>query len=190
MSMRAIYAIAFICLVTPQALADVYKCILEDGAVKFSDEPCSNDAQVEFETDSSKTFDELIGDGGYPYPEMPLAPNLIKTEDIVEHAKKIASRILPGEYINSAKPMFHDTSHRLSFNSKVIVYFGPEDTDTNRILMEYHHRHAKDEGYYVFLRRITIIKERRFFDPPSLSNVRTFTRRKKGIWTNNIEHNF
>lgn len=178
------------CLFAPQVMADIYKCVSEDGTVKFSDEPCSNNAQVAFETEDSKTFDEIIGQG-YPYPDMPLAPELITTGGIVAHAKKIAACIIPNEYIYAIEPRrsFKPGSGP-TYSWDVDLYLGPEDTKKYLIRLDYIDFPVKHKGMYVYLRKIEIFKEGHFFDPPSLSNVRKFKRVEKGRWKSNIDHHF
>lgn len=71
-------------------------------AVKFSDVPCSKDTAVAFETGKAKSFEHVIGQG-YPYRVMPLDKDIIESESIAEHARKIGECIIPDENINEIK---------------------------------------------------------------------------------------
>lgn len=177
----------------PQASADIYKCVSEDGTVKYSDAPCSDNPQVAFETEESKTFDEIIGEG-YPYPEMPLDPSLIKTEDIVAHAKKIGACIIPGEYLNDVRVRRatppRKSKEKLSYSWDILLYFGPRDTKKYSIKFDYNPFPVKKKGLYIYLMSFVVRKEGSYFDPPSLHNARKFKRTDTGRYKSDIDHHF
>lgn len=171
------------CFLSTQVFADIYKCVLDDGTVKFSDVPCSTDDQVAFDSKEAMTFDEVIGDG-FPYPEMPMDRKLIRTQDIVAHAKKIGECIISFEYINSV-----DVFEFMPYGSswKIDLFFGPGNKRKYSITMWYSSLSTENRGTYVYLEAFQTYKGNRLFDPSSMDGAKKFIKEKTtGHWRNNI----
>jgi hypothetical protein len=160
------------------ALADIYKCVSEDGVVKFSDEPCSKKAEVAFETEELD-FDTAVGNAS-PYPKLPIPPSRFDTEDMMARAKKIGRCIITDEYNNAAR--FEKYPSRGNIMYRVYLYFGPASDDWRYIVKMTYEVNKKFEGWYVWLDKFEVTKHRKPYDSRSMNNVRTFKKMGKGVW--------
>ena len=67
MTRSIVFYLVGMMLITITAFADVYKCVSDDGVIKFSDAPCGKNAEIIFRDSSSAnsassgTIDDLIG---------------------------------------------------------------------------------------------------------------------------------
>ena len=86
------YLVVFV-TIAPGASAEIYKCVNDDGVVKFSDQPCGRQAEV-FISKTDLSVDEAVGNGG-PYPE-PVKNSAVMNQDIMVHAKTVGASIFPG----------------------------------------------------------------------------------------------
>ena len=165
-------------LLSSTASADIYKCVSDDGVVKFSDQPCAKEAEVAFKTNEQR-FDEVIGNAS-PYPKLPILESQYDTDVIVAHAKKIGRCIITGEHIN-------DVNHHPNLNLEhreysVELHFGP-DSDKNRFVVNLIYRSDYQyKGLYVRLNSIFVGRKGRPYDPPSMAEVQTFKKMGVGKW--------
>jgi hypothetical protein len=177
MRLNICFVIVLLCLVG-MASADIYKCVSEDGVVKFSDEPCSRKAEVAFETEDLN-FDEAIGNAS-PYPKLPVPESEFDTEDMVTFAKKIGRHIITGEHNNSAR--LERYRNRQYWTNKVYLNFGPPSDDWRyRVIMHYEVK-KRFEGTFVWLDSIEVTKHGKPYDPPSMDPVKTFKKMSVGKW--------
>jgi hypothetical protein len=160
------------------ASADIYKCVSEDGIVKFSDEPCSKKAEVAFKTDG-QNFDAVIGNAS-PYPKLPVPESQFDTEKIVAHAKKIGRCIITGEYNNEV--LHHPYPNPARSEYYVELHFGPK-SDKKRFEVHMIYRtEYQYKGMYMWLDKIFISKKGKSYDPPSMADVQTFKKMGVGKW--------
>ena len=163
-------------LVTHLAIADVYKCVSEDGVVKFSDEPCGTNAKLSFQTSKLK-FDDVIGNAS-PYTKQPVPASKIDGNDFVAHARKIGKAILPYEYNNSVDnltaPMMPGWNIQLNF--------GPDNKKKMYVIRMQYGRYPTSDGIYVWLNTISVKKNGKPYNPPAMSDVKTFKKMGTGRW--------
>ena len=179
---RILLALITIILVSPSAHAEIYKCRADDGTVMFSDEPCDTKAEVAFET-PNRDFDEVIGNAS-PYEEQPIAAAKVYSDDFAPHAQKIGECILPGEYNNSIE----NQSSPMLPGWRIVLFYGPEDNHREfEITMQYNRNPRSDGTLYVWLDTITIRKEGKPYDPPSMATVQTYTKIGNGRWKIRLE---
>jgi hypothetical protein len=173
---------AFICyliaaMLLPQlAYTDVYKCVSEDGVVKFSDEPCGKNAELSFQT-SKLNFDDVIGNAS-PYTDQPVAASKIDGDDFVAHARKIGKVILPYEYNNS----FDNRTTPMSPGWTIYLFFGPASNKKQFVIRMEYARYPTSNGIYVWLNAISVQKDGKPFSPSSMSDVNKFKKMGTGRW--------
>jgi hypothetical protein len=160
------------------ASADIFKCVSEDGVVKFSDEPCSKKAEVAFETEELN-FDAAIGNAS-PYSNLPIPISQFNPEDMVTHAKKIGQTILQGEYNNNARLERYRSSRY--WTSRVYLYFGPASDDWRYVVQMNYNEVRRFQDQYVWLDSIEVKKHGKPYDPPSMNNAKTFKKMGVGKW--------
>ena len=161
------------------ASADIYKCVSDNGAVKFSDTPCATDAEVAFETEELN-FDDVIGNAS-PYPNSPVPVSRFDIKDIVPHSKKIGQCIITGEYNNATH--LRQAIGRKTNKWHVDLYFGPENEKLRfTVRMTYRVIHRIDNTVSVWLNTIRVKRYRKLYDPPSMDNVKTFKKMSVGLW--------
>jgi hypothetical protein len=174
------YVIVMLFFAVP-AFADIYKCVSDDGVVTYSDQPCASDAEVAFETENLN-FDDAIGNAS-PYTEQLVPASKIDGEDFVAHARKIGKYIFPYEYNNS----YVNQTTPMSRGWRILLYFGPENNKRNyRVALEYG-RKPTNQGIYVWLNSISVKKDGKPFDPPSMVNVKTYKKMGTGRWQLRLE---
>jgi hypothetical protein len=163
-------------LIAKIAWADVYKCVSDDGIIKFSDEPCGENAEISFRT-SNLNFDDVIGNAS-PYTEQPVAASKIDGNDFVAHAKKIAKAILPYEYNNS----YDNRTTPMSPGWRIYLYFGPASNEKKFVIVMNYARYPTSNGIYVWLNSISVKKDGKPFDPDSMSDVTKYKKMGTGRW--------
>ena len=163
-------------VLTMTALADIYKCVSEDGVTKYSDVPCAENAEVAFET-ASLNFDEVIGNAS-PYPKLPVPPSRVDVKDIIAHAKKIGSCIIPDEYNNTTI----DRSSPMMPVWRIELHFGPADDEKMYVVEMEYGRKGTNKGLFVWLHSFTVKKDLKLYDAPSMRNVKTFKKMGTGRW--------
>jgi hypothetical protein len=160
------------------AYADIYKCVSEDGVVKFSDEPCSKKAEVAFKT-GAQNFDAVIGNAS-PYPKLPIPLSRFDTDDVVAHAKKIGGSIITGEYNNNVVRRI--SPNPVTFEYYVELHFGPESEKRRFEIHMLYRRDVRYNGTYVWLNSFQVYKKRKPYDPPAMAGVETFKKMGVGRW--------
>ena len=169
--------LALFLLAVPQVRADVYKCVSEKGVTTYSDQPCAPDAQAAYK-DARVSFDEVIGNAS-PYPELPVPSSRVHTDDIVSHATKIGKAVLPSEYNNKVinltgpgSPGWH-----------IELWFGPEDNPSEYQVSLFYRRNPHSNGTLdVWLHTLSVLKDSKPFDPPSMADVKSFRKVGTGRW--------
>lgn len=176
MRLYACVVILIACLGSTAA-ADIYKCV-EDGVVKFSDEPCSNKAEIAFETEDLD-FDAAVGIGS-PYPNLPIPVSRFDTEDMMTHAKRIGRCIITGEHNNHAR--FERYPYRGEITYRVYLYFGPASDDWRYTIKMTYEDIRRDKDRYVWLDSIEVREHSKPHDPQSMNNIKTFKKMGVGLW--------
>jgi hypothetical protein len=176
MKKSLIFYLLAVMLITKIGFADVYKCVSEDGVVKFSDEPCGEDAELSFQT-VSLNFDDVIGNAS-PYTDQPVAASKIDGNDFVAHARKIGKAILPYEYNNS----YENQTTPMSPGWRIYLFFGPASNKKQYVIRMEYGRYPTSNGIYVWLNSISVKKDGKPFNPPAMSNVKKFKKMGTGRW--------
>jgi hypothetical protein len=167
-------------LLTEISLANIYKCVSEDGVVTFSDEPCSSKAEVFINTPPKLSIDDVISTAS-PFTELLIDSNTIN-EDLVTHAKKIGKCILPEENYNSYMIRGGHRSARRYPDWEIILKYGPPGNESKwKITIKYSVK-PKNDIPRVWLKTIYVFLWGRYYDPPSLRNVKKMNRIRTGKW--------
>jgi hypothetical protein len=160
------------------AFADIYKCVSDNGVVKFSDAPCSKKAEVAFKT-GARNFDAVIGNAS-PYPELPIPKSRFDIEDIVAHAKRIGGCIITGEYNNKVIRRLVPKPAHIEYY--VELHFGPESEKKRFEIHMLYRRDITYDGMYVWLNSFDIYKNGKPYDSPAMAGVETFKKMGVGRW--------
>lgn len=168
--------ILFLILIAPHAAGNIYKCVSEDGVVKFSDAPCSEQATVAFES-SNRHFDEVI-DNGSPYPNQPVKNHDMDIQKVRDHAKRISQTVIPGETIRKIKQL---RSHMMPGWTFILELGPPADKAKYTVSLDYSVRQTA-KGTYIWLQAFRVRMNNRPYDPPSMANVKKYKKAATGRW--------
>ena len=157
--------------------ADVYKCVSKDGIVKFSDQPCSPDAEVAFPTPDT-SFDHVIGNGGV-YPE-PVPVDRFDIEDLTAHAKKIGKCIITGEQNNTA--FYRGTPGQALLEWYIQLNFGPSYKKKKYVVRLTYKGASDGTSMYVWLDSFTVKKNGQLYDPSTVSGSKKYIKKGTGRW--------
>lgn len=185
-------------LMGTSAVADIYKCVSDDGVISFSDRPCGNDAEIIIKQ-SLPSVDDAVGVEIEPY----LKPYTSKTygEYITNQAKRISRSILPGQwFIASELIRVYGPSPRGSHSFPkpkpiygttpgwvIILFYGPESNVKKwELKFQFVSLVRKDiDGIarsVVFLKSISIKNNGEPFTPPTMHHVKNLKRIGTGKW--------
>jgi hypothetical protein len=169
-----------IMLMIGPSLADIYKCVSDDGVVTFSDEPCGQNAEVAFEKYIIRVDDAIGLDIIGPFTNRAYMQSI--RPDIESHAKKIGSCILP-----RANPtlLFVDRAggrhYNKDINWKISLFYGPQDYEREWNINVYY-KGKKEKEISLWLNAITITKDGRPFTPSTMHHVKKLKRIGTGEW--------
>jgi hypothetical protein len=171
--------LAFILLIKP-SFADIFKCVSDDGVVTFSDEPCGKNAEITFQK-YTMSVDDAINLG-------PIKTFTDRTyvrgirPDLEAHAKIIGSCILPNAKRNY---LFVDRAGGQYYNPKIdwkiSLFFGPQGYEREWNI-DLFYKGRKEKNITVWLNSITVTKDGRPFNPPSMHNVKKLKKVGTGKW--------
>ncbi len=170
----------FLCVTS--AFSEIYKCVSDDGTVKFSDEPCGKKTVGVFKS-YVPNVDEAIEAG---ILRRCLDKKILEcvTEDLNFHAKKIADTILPRERYNAISE--NHSSRNWEHIDKITkweisLYYGPE-INTQQWIIGISYMVVFEQNVSVALKSISVTKDGVGFDPVTMNNVKKMVRIKKGEW--------
>ncbi len=171
-------------LLIAQAHGNIYKCVSEDGVVKYSDVPCSDEATVAFES-ANRPFDEVIGNAS-PYPKEPVPTYEMDDQKMEQHARKIGQTIIAGEKIHSTKRIRAIMTPGWNYSLEI---GGGKDEKTYGVILEYRINQTPD-GAYVWLDTIKVKKHGKPFDPPTMANIQKFRKTATGEWKIHLKRKY
>lgn len=160
--------------------ADLYKCISDDGIVKYSDQPCGK----KFETiTSSPTIDQLIA-SALPLQQPISDPDLI-VGDLVACSKGISASILPKALFQYSNVNVNDKCSRytivLVYASEAYLAYNPGRSRMYDIEIKFDKRKG-DRHYELWLESISIKQDRRHFSPLAMEQVSNLKKLGPGRW--------
>jgi hypothetical protein len=185
-------------LISTTAFADVYRCVSDDGVIKFSDEPCGKDAEL-IHDQPQTSLDEALSAEIEPF----LRPYTSETygKYITNQSKRIGRCILPDQWFNSSKLIrVYGPSPRDSYSFPkpkpiygttpgwvIFLYYGPESNPKKwSIEFRYISTIRKDINgilkSFVLLKSISIKKDEIPFTPISMRDVKKFEKKGTGEW--------
>lgn len=160
--------------------ADIYKCVSDDGIVKFSDQPCGENSEKMVKTPS---IDELIAQAR-PYKQPFADPDRI-TSDLIACSRKIADGILPDQHYHYNNTHEGDAGTRFTI-SLMYVPEGFKSSSPNKfriyeVMMTYKKR-IKDSGYELWLVSIAIKLGRSPISPKTMEEAKSLKKIGAGEW--------
>jgi hypothetical protein len=153
--------------------ADIYKCVSDDGVVKFSDQPCGDNAEITFHFLS---IDDLISLAS-PYEQPIKDPNRI-SNDLLIHSRKLGDRILPG------KPFYgHHVQAKNDHHSQWEIHlrYAPKSLTDWQIIMDYEKKPTHD-GYSLWLKSIVIKRWGKPYSPSTMKYIEKIRKIGPGAW--------
>lgn len=153
--------------------ADIYKCVSRDGIVRYSDQPCGEDASVITHTAS---VDDLIA-MSRPYRRPFQDPNGI-SKDLRSHSKLIGDHIIPGgRYLHRDVGVGH--KHRTVWT--VTMAYKTVEHRPWRIRLTYH-REKQSNGDLFWLTSISVFKWGKPATPPAMRRITRLHNTGPGAW--------
>lgn len=168
------------------SLANIYRCVSDSGVVTYSDEPCGNNAVVAFEAHKMGVEGAAGKDVIRPNTNRASYEELEK--DIIDHAKRIGTCILPDKKINGYSIVKGSKTYDV-IDWTVSEEFGSDNnkgqwqitiTYQGKIITDKHRRSRTMNT--IKLKTIMVSKGGQPSDPPSMDNLRTFRKTHKGNW--------
>lgn len=165
-----------IMLLTGMAWADVYRCVSDDGTVRFSDRPCSGDPELFIKEEGCHIDDSIRR--AKPFTDLTVQSENFN-DRLVSHARKLGKCILPDEtYVSYrvSEDRFRDQYHtwvvRVNYENKgrknkwrlTFTYDLQSKNGTKRICMS----------------AIIVQLNRSFHDLPSLENIASLNQLSTG----------
>jgi hypothetical protein len=162
------------------AFADIFKCVSEDGFVTFSDEPCGKNAEIAFQKYIMSVDDAVGLDLISLFTDRTQIRSI--RLDLESHAKILGNCILPNEKRNY---LFVDRAgghhyHR-EIDWKLSLFFGPQGYEREWNINVFY-KGKKEKNISVWLNSITVTKDGRPFNPPSMLNVKKLKKVGPGEW--------
>jgi hypothetical protein len=159
--------------------ANVYRCVSDDGTVRFSDQPCADDAELFIKEEGCDIDDRIRR--AYPFKDLSL-----KSDDISDrlsaHARKLASCILPSKNYKSynvSESHFRDKYH----DWNVTVEYKDSDGKGKWSLIFYYDVPPEDRTRRVHMSAIIVRYLHGYHDLPLLENINSLSRRSKGKYS-------
>jgi hypothetical protein len=153
--------------------ADIYKCVTDNGAVKFSDQPCGKEHEV---IGPSQSLDDLIA-LALPYRQ-PLADSNRITNDLLAHSKRIGTLMCPGLPLVRRGVHVKD-EHRSEWD--VNLEYADDGLPLWHIKFDYQKK-TKIGGYEIWLKSITVFRWHKPFSPPPMERVTALKKVGPGEW--------
>ena len=165
-------------MLTGIAWANVYRCVSDDGTVRYSDQPCAGDAELYIEETVCDLEDSLRRSSPIPGLDMYSADVI---DRLVANAKKLGKCILPNEpYVS-----YSADEHRLPGCNPtwdIDVYYGLMDGRAKWFLTFQYAVRTQDGFSRIWIQRIITRLSDLYHDPPSLKSVGVLDREGQGIY--------
>ena len=155
------------------SFADIYKCVSDDGAVKFSDRPCGKEIEV---LGPRQSLDDLIALARplrQPLPD----PDRI-TNDLLVHSQRIGALICPGLPLHL--PQVHVKNDRRS-EWEVSLTYTDDDLPAWQIKINYR-KDTQIDGYTIWLKSICVFRWYKPFSPPTMKQMTALKKIGPGEW--------
>ncbi len=170
--------LAAIFLITATALADIYKCVSNEGIVTYSDEPCSPKSIIFRKTVS---LDALIV-SVCPYRQAVSNSDTL-TNDLLEISNKIGGYIVPDKLFNSSSVSTYDDLLSINWEVRVDFDCGRKINESNCFRIRFIYKSKKqDKQKTVWLKSIDVILWGNPYDPPAMLNIKGMRKTNIGRW--------
>jgi len=174
--------IHFFVLGTTSVFPEIYKCVSDNGTVKFSDEPCGKNSVVAFKTYVPSVDGAIASDVLERCYDKTIVECVSK--DLNSHAKRIADSILPRERFCSMYEN-HSSRNRELFDKKIqwiiSLYYGPE-INKQQWIVEINYQVVFEKNVSIHLNSISVDKDGEPFEPPTMNNLKKLKHVKRGKW--------
>ena len=165
------------------AFADIYKCVSDDGVVKYSDEPCGKQTEVILRTSNSKgSLDDAMG-------VAPFSGRIGSRKDIINELRlqaiNLVKLILPEEEYKGVKAQsFFGSPGGVTFSA---LLGSPKKKKVMwDVSITYSIETGADKGgdydINIRLKSITILKDGNPFSPASMNAVKRLNEISEGRW--------
>ncbi len=166
------------------AFADIYKCVSDDGVVKYSDEPCGKQTEFLFRESNSKwSLDDAIGVAPFSGRRIGSRNDII--DELRPQAINLVKLILPEEeYKTVFAQSFFGAPGGVTFSA----HLGPPKKKKVMwiVSITYSIEGGDDQGGYydinIRLKFITIMKDGKPFSPASMNAVKRLNEISVGRW--------
>jgi Domain of unknown function (DUF4124) len=171
----ALFLSAFM-LMADVTWANVYRCVSDDGTVRYSDQPCAGNAELFIKEEGCNIDDSIRR--AHPFKDLSA-----KSEDIndrlVSHAKKLGKCILPDETFKSYSVSEHSIRD-LVRTWEVSVNYGDRDGQANWSLTFLYNTEFKDEDQRIRMTAILVKLKHLPHDLPLMENILSLNRLATG----------
>lgn len=159
-------------LLAGAAGADVYRCVSDDGTVRFSDQPCGGDAELFIEEEGCD-IDQSIR-RAYPFKDLNAEMEDIN-DRLVSHARKLGKCILSNETYRSYEvneDRFRDMDH----SWKISLNFGNREGRADWLLIFYYNQKPNEGDRRIRMTSIFVRLKGRRHNLPLLDNIFSLNR--------------
>lgn len=153
--------------------ADIFKCVSDDGVVKFSDRPCGKDNNV---LGARQSLDDLIALAlplRQPLPD----PDRI-TGDLLAHSQAIGALMCPRLPLYHPYVQVEDERHSAW---EVRLIYTDDGLPAWDIKIKYR-KETKIDGYQLWLTSITVFRWNKPFSPPAMEQMTALKKIGPGEW--------
>jgi hypothetical protein len=163
------------------AMADIFRCVSDDGGVRFSDAPCGDNAAVAFGEYKLSVDDAAGRDILKPLSDRSRLQDIER--DMEAHAKLLGSSMVPNQMLNYVfKDKAGDPGRGEVLDWLFTLFFGPEDYN-REWRVDIFYRGKLEGAASVWLRTIRIQKDGAPIDPATMQGLKAFRKIKTGEWT-------
>ena len=170
-----IFLIAIIAPAT--AMGNVYRCVMDDGTVRFSDVPCVGDSDL-FIKEERLSIDEVIALAS-PFPDLTIYSSSIDNE-LVSHAKKLGEILIPDDAYVSYEMRGREQSSGRYPSWEVIVNFGQKDNRPKWSITVNYDVRQKNDILRIWMHTIYVRLTGTLIDAPSIRSAESLKRLKAG----------
>lgn len=171
----ALFLSAFI-LMADVTWANVYRCVSDDGTVRYSDQPCGGDAELFIEEEDCN-LDVRIR-RAYPFKELSVQSEDI-TDRLVSHAKKLGKCILPNETFKSFD-VSEFNFRELDYTWNIKTGYGSREGRADWSLTFHYAAHTKDGDQRIRMTAISVRLKHHHHNLPLLDNIPSLDRLEPG----------
>ena len=170
-------ALAAVMFIAIFSFADIYKCVSDDGVVTFSDQPCSQKAEVLYD-EEELVLDEIV-DSGAPFSKLAMDASTVN-EELLAHAKKMGKCLLPDEPYNTYSMDNREYRRNRYPEWNIELNYGPPEKAAKwRIRLEYRIRHV-DGIPRIWFTKILMRRWNYYEDPPVMQESQRLEKIRAG----------